>query len=263
MEQAQYKNNVELKFLARKQMYGRFGILMGTMFIPFLISFFSLEIVTTPSYIVTLILQFIARVILSVLDVGATLVYMKCACNMPTKISELFYGYRHNTAVALKIGALFVLIDTICMIPGDLVSLSILNTVDLTMPEINEMTTMNEVATFYNNFYSVMGKYYAIMLLCILVAFLVKLAFVPAYYMMLDFPNRNASTILKKSVEVMRGNKLRYVLLQLTFLPAMILSVFTCGLTLIWLVPYMHLTNANFYLDIMSVKNKSMNNSSY
>ena len=263
MEQAQYKNNVELKFLARKQMFGRFGILMGTMFIPFLISFFSLEIVTTPSYIVTLILQFIARVILSVLDVGTTLIYMKCACNMPTKISELFYGYRHNTAVALKIGALFVLIDTICMIPGDLVSLSILNTADLTMPEINEMTTMNEVATFYNNFYSVMGKYYAIMLLCILVAFLVKLAFVPAYYMMLDFPNRNASTILKKSVEVMRGNKLRYVLLQLTFLPAMILSVFTCGLTLIWLVPYMHLTNANFYLDIMSVKNKSMNNSSY
>jgi len=260
MEQSQYKNNSELKFLARKQMYGRFGILMGTMFIPFLISFVSLGIIATPNYIVNLVLQFIARVILSVLDVGATLIYMKCACNMPTKLGELFYGYRHNTSVALKIGFLFVLIDTICMIPGDIVSMSILNAPELVMPEITEMTTMNEIAAFYNNYYSVMSRFYAVTLSCILVAFFVKLAFIPAYYMLLDFPTWSAWTVLKKSVEVMRGNKLRYVLLQLTFFPAMLLSVFTCGLTLIWLVPYMHLTNANFYLDIMAVKNKSMNN---
>ena len=85
----------------------------------------------------------------------------------------------------------------------------------------------------------------------------------PAYYIILDFPEWDAMKVLKKSIEVMRGNKLRYVLLQISFLPALLLSVFTCGLTLIWVMPYMHMTNTNFYLDIMAVKNKNMNNSSY
>lgn len=260
MEQSQYKTNAELKFLARKQMYGRFGILMGTMFIPFLISFFALQIVTTPYYFVSYGLQFIARIILSLFEVGSTLIYMKCACNMPTKIGELFYGFQHNTFIALKIGILFVIIDSVCTIPCDIMSLSILNSSELVMPEITDATTINELTAFYNSYYSIMSRYYAVMLFCVLAAFFIKLAFIPAYYMMLDFPEWKAGTVLKKSIEVMHGNKLRYVLLQLTFFPAMILSVFTCGLTLIWLIPYMHLTNANFYLDIMAVKNR--NNSS-
>lgn len=258
MDQSQYKNNYELKLLARRQMNGRFGILMGTLFIPFLISFFILEIVTTPNYIVNYVLRFIAQIILSVLNVGAVLIYMKCACNMPTKIKDLFHGYQNNTSVALKLGALFVLIDTICTIPSDILSISILNSAELVMPEITEMTTINEVTAFYSNFYSIMGQYYGVTLLCTLVAFFIKLAFVPAYYMMLDFPDWSAGTVLKKSMEIMRGNKLRYVRLRLTFIPGMLLSVFTCGLTLIWLVPYINLADANFYLDIMNVRNKSM-----
>lgn len=256
MEQSQYKSNIELKFLARTQMHGRFGILMGTMFIPLLINFFLLQMVSTPNYVVSYVLTFVAQILLSVLQVGTTLIYMKCACNMPTKISELFYGYQNNISVALKLGILFIVINSICMIPCDMMSLSILNSADLVMPEITETTTITEFMAFYNNYYLVMSRYYGVMLVCALVSFFAKLVFMPAYYMMLDFPEWNARTILKKSMEIMRGNKLRYVLLQASFIPAMILCVFTCGLTLIWLVPYRNLANANFYLDIMNVRNK-------
>jgi uncharacterized membrane protein len=263
MEQTHYKSNAELKYLARTQMGGRFGLLIGTMLIPLLISFFCSSFLLSNNYLVNFVISIILQTLLSVLQVGATLIYMKSACNMPAQIGDLFDGFRNNLQVALKVGLLFTFINTVCMIPCDVMSIRILNSPALAVPEITETTTLNEMMQFYNVFYSVMGAYYLLMLACVLVSFLLQLVFVPAYYIILDFPEWDAMKVLKKSIEVMRGNKLRYVLLQISFLPALLLSVFTCGLTLIWVMPYMHMTNTNFYLDIMAVKNKNMNNSSY
>lgn len=263
MEQSQYKSSTKLKYLARFQMGGRFGLLIGAMLIPFLLSFFALQLILSENYIINYILMFIIRILLSVLQVGASLIYLKTACNMPAQIGDLFYGFRNNTSIALKLGFLFVLINSICMVPCDIMEITILNSADLVFPEITETTTLNEITAFYSLLYNVMGAYSVLMLLCSLVAFVIKLVFVPAYYIMLDFPEWGAMTVLKKSIEVMRGNKMRYLLLQISFIPLLLLSVFTCGLTLIWVVPYMNMTNTNFYLDIMAVRNKSMRDNSY
>ncbi len=262
MEYSQYKSNAELKYLARTQMMGRFGLLIGTMLITFLISFFCSSILISGNYFVNYLVSFIIQVILSVLQVGTTLIYMKSSCSMPAQIGDLFDGFRNHFSTALKIGLLFTFINTVCMIPCDIMNMTLLNSADLMVPEITETTTLNEMMKFYSVFYSIMGTYYLSLLACSLVSFLLRLVFVPAYYIMLDFPDWSAMKILKKSVEVMHGNKLRYVLLQISFLPILLLSVFTCGLTLIWVIPYMQMTNTNFYLDMMSVRNKNMNTSS-
>ncbi len=260
MEQSHYKSNAELKYLARMQMGGHFGLLIGTMLIPFLISFFCTSILLSQSYLVNFVIGIIIQTLLSVLQVGATLIYLKTACNMPAQIGDLFDGFRNNLPVALEIGLLLTIISSVCMIPSDIMSIRVLNSPALSVPEITETTTLNEMMEFYGIFYSIMGTYYLLTLACILVSFLLQLVFVPAYYLMLDFPEWGAMKILKKSIEVMHGNKLRYVLLQISFLPLILLSVFTCGLTMIWVAPYMQMTNANFYLDIMAVKNRNMNN---
>ncbi|MDE6919936.1 MAG: DUF975 family protein, partial [Lachnospiraceae bacterium] len=83
------------------------------------------------------------------------------------------------------------------------------------------------------------------------------LPFFPAFYMVLDFPGWSATTILKKSFEVMSGHKVRLFLLYVSFVPAFLLSIFTCGITLIWVVPYQSMAMTNLYLDIMSVRNKT------
>lgn len=265
MEQSQYKSSAELKYLARMQMMGRFGLLIGAVLLPSLISFFARQLalgVSSPStigYAVNYAVTFIIQIITSVMQAGASLIYLKCACNMPAQIGDLFHGYKINLPVALKLGFLFVLIHSICTIPCDIMNLQLLNSPDLIIPEITETTTVNEIMDSYAVYYNIMMSYYSLALFCLLAAFLIKLVFMPAYYLMLDFPKWSAMKILKKSVEVMRGNKLRYLLLQISFLPLLLLSVFTCGLTLIWVVPYMHMTNTNFYLDIMAVRNKSIN----
>jgi uncharacterized membrane protein len=104
-----------------------------------------------------------------------------------------------------------------------------------------------------------MMKYYMIMLVCSLVSFVLTLPFFPAYYMLLDFPNQSVTQILKKCFDVMHGNVFRLLWMYVSFVPLMLLSVFTFGIGLIWVIPYMKMTAANFYLDMMSVRNRNMN----
>lgn len=260
MTHSQYKSNFQLKHLARVQMNGHFGLLAGAVLIPALISFLAFELIDSVfnlNYASNYIAGFIAQIILSVLQVGATLIYLKSACNMPSQTSDLFYGFKNNTAVALKIGFLFVFIKSVCTIPCELVNLQLADSIDTLIPAITETTTISEMMETYSVFYSAMLSYYGLMLCCLLASFLLKIIFVPAYYLMLDFPEWNTLTIIKKSIEIMRGNKLRYILLQISFLPLLFLSFFTCGLTLIWTIPYINMTNTNFYLDIMAVRNKT------
>ena len=103
-------------------------------------------------------------------------------------------------------------------------------------------------------------KFYLLMLICTVISTILTLPFFPVFYMVLDFPDWSATTILKKSFEVMSGNKLRLFLLYVSFIPSFLLSVFTCGIPLIWVIPYMSMAETDFYLDMMSVRNKSVNN---
>lgn len=48
----------------------------------------------------------------------------------------------------------------------------------------------------------------------------------------------------------MNGHKMDYFILELSFIGWSILSVFTFGILMIWLVPYMQVTYANFYNEI-------------
>lgn len=258
--QQQYKSIAQLKNLARSQMRGRFGILIAASLIPFLISFFMIGFVSVSNYAINYVLTFIMQVILSILNVGTSLIFIKCACNMPAQAGEIFYGYKNNTSVALKLGFLFVLIESVCYMPSEIMLVSMINSPEFVLPNIMETMTVNELMEYYPIFYATMSKYYGVVVLCTILCFLAKLAFVPAYYMMLDFPHWNARTVLKKSIEVMRGNKMRYILLQASFMPAMVFTVFTCGIALIWLIPYMSLASANFYLDIMAERNHRASN---
>ena len=49
---------------------------------------------------------------------------------------------------------------------------------------------------------------------------------------------------------MMRGNFWRYLLLKLSFVPLMLLSVFTFYIALLWILPYMTMTETMFYRDL-------------
>ena len=66
-------------------------------------------------------------------------------------------------------------------------------------------------------------------------------------YIMLDHPEISAMEAIAASKQMMRGHKAEYFVLELSFVGWALLSGFTMGILLIWLVPYMHVSKANFY----------------
>ena len=64
----------------------------------------------------------------------------------------------------------------------------------------------------------------------------------------------NGYEAIKKSKEMMKGYKWKYVVLQLSFLGWLILGVFTLGILYIWLIPYMELADLIFYDKLKEIR---------
>ena len=60
----------------------------------------------------------------------------------------------------------------------------------------------------------------------------------------------SANDALKKSTAMMEGNKWKYFFLQCRFIGWAILCVFTLGIGVLFLAPYVYVSNAKFYDDL-------------
>ncbi len=73
-----------------------------------------------------------------------------------------------------------------------------------------------------------------------------------AYYIKCDDPSLTATQAISISRMMMRGNKWRYFCLQLSFIGWIIVGIFTFGIGLLWVAPYMAAANAEFYEELKS-----------
>lgn len=71
-----------------------------------------------------------------------------------------------------------------------------------------------------------------------------------SFYILYDNPNLGAMEALDLSKKIMMGNKWRLFCLHLSFIGWALLSILTCGIGFLWLVPYINTTVANFYEGI-------------
>ena len=55
---------------------------------------------------------------------------------------------------------------------------------------------------------------------------------------------------LKKSYNMMRGNKWKFCCLTCRFIGWFLLSILTLGIGFLWLLPYLYVSSGNFYNEI-------------
>ncbi len=84
-------------------------------------------------------------------------------------------------------------------------------------------------------------------LLFIIPGIIAALSYSLVYYIKLDNPELEYMDTIKKSKELMNGHKWDFFLLQLSFIGWVLLVPFTLGILAFWLVPYMTVTECNFY----------------
>ncbi len=88
------------------------------------------------------------------------------------------------------------------------------------------------------------------MVLMAIVYILVEINFGLVYYYMADHPETGVFASLGGAYGMMRGNRIRYLLLQLSFIGWSLLSMLTLGIGNLWIAPYSRCTFAEFYLDL-------------
>jgi uncharacterized membrane protein len=76
-----------------------------------------------------------------------------------------------------------------------------------------------------------------------------------SFFIMKDNPSMNVINVITESKKMMRGHRRRFFSLCFSFFGWAMLCVLSFGIGFLWLVPYMRLTFANFYVDIKQEKN--------
>ena len=75
-------------------------------------------------------------------------------------------------------------------------------------------------------------------------------SYVLAQYILYDNPDMDSKAIVEKSEELMQGHKWAWFWLPITFIGWFILSVFTLGIGMLWIAPYLQVALVVFYEDL-------------
>lgn len=87
-------------------------------------------------------------------------------------------------------------------------------------------------------------------LLLIVPGILKALSYSMTYYVLAENPDFKSKQAMEESESLMEGHRWEFFKLQLSFLGWGILSLFTFGILLVWLTPYMGIATAKFYEDL-------------
>lgn len=74
------------------------------------------------------------------------------------------------------------------------------------------------------------------------------------FYVIVDKPDYGPFKCLKESRELMKGYKFDYVIFNLKFVGWILLTILTCGLAGIYVIPYMTLAQTKYYDNLVELK---------
>lgn len=236
-----YKSSAELKRMARGQLLGKYGILIGATLIVSLITFavtftlntiiaFTIGYKQVTGYLVYYAFLFFFQLFLSIFNVGYARLYLNVACNRPYQISDIFYGFQAHPGKAILLTLFQSLIGVVCSIPFCIAA-------GIYMATRSPFVIVFMVIT-------------AIIALALGIFF--SLMFSQVFYLLVDLPRYSAWELMKISAKIMKGHKGRLFCLDLSFIGLTLLSICTCNIALLWVTPYMMTTKSYFYLNLMS-----------
>ncbi|MBD5479319.1 MAG: DUF975 family protein [Lachnospiraceae bacterium] len=227
-----YASSAQLKDKAKGYLTGHYGLLIGILIVTEVISSILDKFVplsaNTAGYILSAAITFLLSVFMGVFNVGTALVYLKFATGNKASLSDIFYGFFNHPEKALKISLVMNV-------------LSLILSLSYSVPYRIYLMTGNQ-------------RYLFMMFPCLAAAMILyvplSLCLSQCYFLILDFPDKSASDILRASFRIMKGHKGRLFYIELSFLPLLLLGAVSL-IGLLWIIPYMQMTYAAFYFDIM------------
>ena len=241
----------ELKKMARNQLSGKYGTFIGTNVLYILITLVASNLMdlvlgtssirnpltATSATVETLgishtvvyyLSTFILSLILSVLNIGLLKIALDTARGYDIRFQDLFYGFKHHPDRAILAQGVILLLTYLCILPGS--GLCIYG-------YRQKSVTLLLAGT-------------AVLCVGLVIYLILSLMFSQTMFFLTDYIDIEAIQALKESVRIMRGKKGKLFYLQLSFIGIYLLGAIACGIGLLWVIPYMQVTMANFYRKI-------------
>ncbi len=227
--------SAQLKAISRKALDGNWGLpiaanlLLGiiNLAIIFFITFFT-NTTTTVGVISREFLTYAVSLLISLFSAGIIKLTLNISRKQDYSMKDMLYVFNHNADRFLIVGLVIAVIGFITGMP------------------VMFMSMNSNIPVSFILFFSIFN---------LIMSVIIDLFLGLSVYLLLDHPEMGAIDSMKESIHLMKGNKGRYLYITLSFLPLAFLSVFTCYIGLIWLIPYMNMTMANFYRDIIGELN--------
>ncbi|MBS7006990.1 DUF975 family protein [Anaerostipes sp.] len=175
-----------------------------------------------------LLISFTLNLLKLLLTGGAAYGFMKAAVGEEVKVQDMFFVFWYDaltyTAVNLKIVLMFaaVIIIGLRWISG---------------------------LFFYAYTFTAALVVTYVLAACIWMFF--RFRYFLSIYLLIDGEEVTSKWALKRSARMMEGNYIRLIGLQLFFLPFILLSVLTCGIGFLFVLPWNNVANALFYMDLI------------
>jgi uncharacterized membrane protein len=244
-----YYSSKELKAMARAQLTGKYGTYIGAYLIFSLITWilsFVINLIipnataflyatnrdaflaVLPRGVMYLIIFLILSLIFSVMRLGLVKMILDGSRDYPVRLEDLFYGFRHHPDRVILMQFFLALIEIACVIPGYLMML---------LGQLSGSITLLVISSLLLCVGGIFSIYYDI-------------CFCQCMFLMADYDDISPVQALKISRKRMKGSKGRFFWLSISFIGIYVLGVLSCGIGILWVVPYVMMTEANFYRNL-------------
>lgn len=232
-------NRIELKELSKNQLKGHWKtpvlLTLAYLVLTFIVSLFQGEAESLPTIIITFLVVWAISVWAVVGIPNFYLEFLKKDGN--AKFKDVLV----SSNKLLKSLGYTVIIGIISMIIG---FISVFST-----------TAVIISSAFYSDGITIASVVVTILIVLLYIAFLIfTFAVAQVPYIIIEKEDIGIIGAMKLSMDMMKGYKWKYFVLELSFIGWGILSVLTLGIGLLWLTPYISLAETNFYKDISAEK---------
>lgn len=245
--------SAELKKRAKARLKGRYGMCVGTEFIVsavmsvFFLIYFMIALFMGvanaalftggsefgPGFILMqIVIIFFSIILVAALGLlmpGILKLYYNISTDQNPGFSDLLFGLKNKPLKFLGLYLVQVLIGILCSIPYIIVF----------------------VVAVITDYMPVMIVLLVLMYFVLLAGTIISSIYLSqSMYILIEATNKGVFQSVRESAEMMRGNKGRLFYIYLSFIGMVFLGYLSMGIGFLWILPYMHATYTEFYLDL-------------
>ncbi len=249
---SQYQSSAELKASAKEHMFGKYSIAVGAELLSAaVIGYANLFISrlantsTVGGIVIYYLISFLLSILAGLFTSGTCFFYLKIVCERPVIIGDIFYGFKLCPDKAVLMTAWISTLKYVALLPSIVLSYQLGKRSGGMI--FNDLLLADNTDTPV----TLMLLYSLAVIFSWIVSVFVSLLYSQAFFLLHDFPKYSAGELLAMSRKLMAGQKGRLFYIYASFVPLFLLSLLSCGIALLWVIPYMNSTLAAFFLDII------------